>query len=79
MGLEAGTRVALISLDGGRLRWGHDNDGSWPEPAASKTTRKEADVKKLANKAEVVAGQVVQRVARAAFFGVVGLFMGAAQ
>ncbi len=36
-------------------------------------------MKKLASKAEVVAGQVVQRVARAAFFGVVGLFMGAAQ
>lgn len=36
-------------------------------------------MKKIASKAEVVAGRVVQRVARAAFFGMVGLFMGAAQ
>ena len=36
-------------------------------------------VKKIASKAEVVAGQVVQRVARAAFFGVVGLLLGGAE
>lgn len=71
----------MTSLDGGRLRWGRDNDGSWSEPTASKTRKRRegSNVRKIASKAEVVAGQVVQRVARAAFFGVVGLFMGAAQ
>lgn len=36
-------------------------------------------MKRIANKAEAVAGQVVQRVARAAFFGVVGLLLGGAE
>lgn len=36
-------------------------------------------MKKLTNKAEAVAGQVVQRVARAAFFGVVGVLLGGAE
>lgn len=60
---------------------GARHDGPWSEPTASKTRKRRegSEVKKIASKAEVVAGQVVQRVARAAFFGVVGLLLGGAE